>query len=93
MDVSVDEWRARLGYPTKHVAQKTIDTTTQLVKTLEAETREYMRDHRAQRVYSIRPKRINDTLYSDTFFSSLPSIRGYRMFQMFSFKHCKVEFI
>jgi len=43
VDVSLDEWRARLGYPTLEVTNTTIKSTTQMVKSaLEAETREYM---------------------------------------------------
>ena len=89
VDVTYDEWRGRLGYPTLEVTKKTIAATTQMVKTLEAETREYMRDHFKSRVRCLRPKRINDTLYSDTFFSSVSSIRGYSKFQLFTFKKCK----
>ncbi len=89
VDVTFEEWRARLGYPTLAVTKKTIAATTQMVKTLEAETREYMRDHFKSRVRCLRPKRINDTLYSDTFFSTVKSIRGYSKFQLFTFKTCK----
>ena len=89
VDVTFEEWRARLGYPTLEVTKKTIAATTQMVKTLEAETREYMRDHFKSRVRCLRPKRLNDTLYSDTFFSSVKSIRGYSKFQLFTFKNCK----
>ena len=45
VDMTFEEWRARLGYPTMAVTKKIIAATTQMVKTLEAETREYMRDH------------------------------------------------
>ena len=49
--------------------------TTQMVQTpLQSETREYMQDHYKTRVWALRPKRLNDTLYSDTLFSSIPSI-------------------
>ena len=89
VDVTFEEWRARLGYPTLAVTKKTIAATTQMVKTLEAETREYMRDHFKSRVRCLRPKRLNDTLYSDTFFSSVKSVRGFTKFQLFTFKKCK----
>ena len=62
VDVTFEEWRARLGYPTLAVTKKTIAATTQMVKTLEAETREYMRDHFKSRVHCLCPKRLNDTL-------------------------------
>ena len=61
-EVSAEEWRARLGYPTLSVAKKTLESTTQLVKTLKAETREYMCDHRAQRVHSQDSKSVGPTL-------------------------------
>ena len=60
--------------------------TTQMVQTLQSETREYMRDHYKTHVWALRPKHINDTLYSDTFFSSIPSIGGYKCFQLFAYK-------
>ena len=85
-DIDIDIWRARLGYPTFEVTEATIANTTQMVQTLQSETREYMRDHYKTRVWALRPKRINDTLYSDTFFSSIPSIRGFKCFQLFAYK-------
>ena len=91
--VSITDWRARLGYPTMEVTRQTIQNTTQLVQTLQAETREYMRDHYKTRVWALRPRRLNDTMYSDTFFSSVKSVRGFKCFQMFALKLSKVEFI
>jgi hypothetical protein len=91
VDVSLDEWRARLGYPTLEVTNTTIKSTTQMVKSLEAETREYMRDHYKTRSLATRPRRLSDRMYSDTFFSSLPSIRGFKCFQMFAFKQSKFD--
>ena len=73
--------------------QQTLANTSQLVTTVEAESRELMRDHRVTRLYPLRPHRINDTCYSDTFFSSLSSIRGFTMFQLFALKHSKVDYI
>ena len=58
---------------------------------MEPETRDYMRDHLSARVYALRPRRINDDCYSDTFFSSIPSVRNYKCFQMFAFKHSSFE--
>ena len=68
-----------------------LDNTTTLVKTLQAEIREYMRDHYITRSWVLRPRRINDVIYSDTFFSSICSIRGYKCFQLFAFKHSKFD--
>ena len=87
--VSVGEWRARLGYPTFKTTEATLHNTTQMVQTLQAESREYLRDYYKTRVWSLRPHRINDVCYSDTFFSSFRSIRGYSCFQLFAFKESK----
>ena len=74
-DVDIDVWRACLGYSTFEVTEATMANTTQMVQTpLQSETREYMQDHYKTRVWALRPKRLNDTLYSDTLFSSIPSI-------------------
>ena len=87
----INKWRANLGYPTFKVAEKTLECTTRYVSTVEAETREYMRDHFKSRIMSLRPHRIIDVCFSDTFFSSVKSVRGYSMFQMFAFRDCKHE--
>ena len=89
LEVSVKEWRARLGYPTYEVTRSTLANTTQMVKTLQAESREYLRDYYKTRVWALRPYRINDVMYSDTFFSFITSIRGYKCFQLFAFKATK----
>ena len=91
--VSLAAWRARLGFPTVEVTRHTIHNTTQLVKTLQAETREYMHAHYKTRVWTLSPRRINDIMYSDTFFSSGASVCRYKCFQMFSLRKSKVEFI
>ena len=78
--VSDWEWQQRLCYPTMEVTRKTLENTTRLVNTVEAETREYMRDHLRTRLPMLRPVRINDTAYHDVFFSSIRSIRGYKCF-------------
>ena len=62
-----------------------------MVQTLQAETRKYMRDHYKTRVLSLRPHRINDVMYSDTFFASIKSIIGFKCFQMFAFKNSKLD--
>ena len=80
---TIEEWRENLGCPPRHIVQKTLEHTTQYIKTIEAETREIMRDHLQARAYPLRPHRINDKAFTDTFFSSVKSIRGYSMFQIF----------
>ena len=84
--VSDDTWRARLGFPTREVTTNTLRHTSQMIQTLQSETSEFMRDYYKTRVWALRPKRINDTCYTDTFHSSLHSIRGYKYIQMFAFK-------
>ena len=88
-DDDVKEWRARLGYPTYGTTRTTLKNTTQMVQTLQTESREYLRDYYKTRVWALRPYRINDVMYSDTFFSSVPSIRGFKCFQLFALKSSK----
>ena len=57
-----------MGYPTYEVTRATLDNTTNLIHTLQAETREYIRDHYRTRVYTLKPRHIDDVLYSNTFF-------------------------
>ena len=52
--VSVKEWWARLGFPTFECTQATLENTTQMVQTLQAESREYLRDYYKTRVWSLR---------------------------------------
>ena len=86
-------WRERLGYPPRQVVLKTLENTSQLICTVEAEQRELMRDHCVTRLYPLRPHRINDVCYSDTFFSSITSTRGYKMFQLFGLRDCNVDYV
>jgi hypothetical protein len=62
-----------------------------MVRNLEAETCEYMRDHFKVRLKKLRPSHINNTLFTDTFFISVKSTHGYDKFQMFAFYHYKVD--
>ena len=64
---------------------------TQYIKTLEAETKEYMRDYYKLHVFALKPHCLNDTLYVDCFFSSICSIRGYTCFQMYALKNSKLS--
>ena len=90
IDVGVEDWCARLGYPTYEVTQVTLKNTTQMIQTLQAESREYLRDYYKTRVRDIRPHMINDVMYSDTFFSPFRSVRGHTYFQLFAFKATKL---
>ena len=50
--VTVEEWRACLGFPTLATTKSTLQNTTQMVSTLQSETRDYMRDHYKTRVWA-----------------------------------------
>ena len=52
------------------------------------ETRKYMRDYRKSHSSPLRPTRIDDTLFTDTFYSTKKSIRGMNCFQLFALKKC-----
>ena len=75
-----------MGFAPDHVVLRTLDATTQLVPTVEAETREMMRDHFQTRLPQLKVRRLNDLCYVDTFFSSIPSVRGYTCWNFFSFQ-------
>ena len=85
----VVKWRECLGFPTFTVAKDTLENTTQLVKNIQDDTREYLRDYKKTRVYSLCPERVNDIIYADIFSSSITCIRRYRMFQLFCYKESK----
>jgi len=65
---------------------KTLAAMTQLVPTVEAETREIMCDHFQMHIPELKMRRISDRCFTDTFFSSLKSIQGYTCFQLYAFK-------
>ena len=65
--------------------------TTQIVQTLQTEAREYMRDQFKTRVWALRPHRMNDGMYSYTFFASVKSTKGFKCFQMVAFKNSKFD--
>lgn len=47
-------WKAQLGFVPYHVVTKTLSSTTQLVNTVEAETREILHDHFQSRFPQLR---------------------------------------
>ena len=89
VEVDVKEWRKRLGYLTFETTKATIAARSQMVATLQAESRKYLRDYYKTRVWCLRPRRIDDFCYLDTFFSSTTSIRNFSCFQLFAFKASK----
>ena len=60
-----------------NVVSKTLQYTTQLVPSLETETREIIRDHLKTRIRELILHRVNDTCCVDTFFSSIVSVRDF----------------
>ena len=80
-----------MGLPTIEVTKATLVHNTNMVQTLQAETREHTRNHYKTRVWALRPRRIDDIMYSDTFFSNIISIRGYVCFQLFAYKYSTFE--
>ena len=86
------DWKRCLGFIPDHVVKKTLLATTQLVPTVESETREIMRDHFQTRLPELKVCRINDTCFVNTFFSSsVPSVRGYACFKLFCFKRTGLD--
>ena len=88
---TLDDWRECLAFAPPHVVEKTLEATTQLVPSVEAETREIMRDHFKSRLPSLRHKRIRDKCYLDTFFSSVVSVRGYKCWNLYSFERTGMD--
>jgi hypothetical protein len=86
-------WKRCLGFTPDHVVAKTLSVTTQLVPTVEAESREIMRDHFQTRLPELRVRRVNDTCCVDTFFSSIPSVRGFTCWNLFSFQRTGLDVI
>lgn len=86
------DWKRCLGFPNDLVLEKTLKATTQLVPSVEAETREVMRDHFKTRIPELKLARRNDTVYVDTFFSAVKSVRGYTCWNLFCFKDAGYDY-
>ena len=78
-------WKHCLGFIPDHVVDKTLQATTQMVPTVEAETREHMRDHILTRLPELKRRRLNVTVCVDTFFSSIKSVRRFTCWTQYSF--------
>ena len=50
-----------------------------------------MRDNFQTRLPELKVRRVNDTCYVDTFFSSIPSIRGFNCWNLFAFKRTGMD--
>ena len=64
--------------------------SSQMITTLQAETIEYSLQAWA---HPLRPLCINETLFSDMFYSGIVSIRGYKCFQMFAYKKSQMDVV
>ena len=83
-DVVLKDWKQLLGFPSDEVLEKTLESTTQLcAEPVEMERRELPRQHRKKRLHPLHPRRLRGRTDSDTFFSSVKSIRGYKCVQLF----------
>ena len=83
-DVGLKHWKELLGFPSNEVVEKTLESTTQLcAEPVEMERRELPRQHRKKRLLPLHPRRLRGRTDSDTFFSSLKSIRGFTCVQLF----------
>jgi hypothetical protein len=77
-------WEERLGNCPEMILVKTMACTTQLCSSpIEMENRESPHQHQKSRVLQLHPKRILGRTDSDTFFSSVKSVRGYTCVQLF----------
>jgi hypothetical protein len=77
-------WNERLGNPPELITAKTLEATTQLCESpVEIDKREAPRQHRKKRVQALHPSRIEGRPDSDTFFSSIKSIKGFACIQIF----------
>ena len=81
----VAPWKHHLGFIPNLIVPKTLQATTQLIPTVEAESQEHMRDHLLTCILELKHRRINDTACCDTFFSSIPSVRGFTCWTQYSF--------
>ena len=90
-DTNLDLWARCLGFTPDHVASKTLSATSQLVPTVEAETREMMRDHFQTRLPELKVRYVNYTCYVDTFFLSYTSVRGFLCWNLYCFQRTGLD--
>ena len=78
------DWKRTMAFPPDDVLKHTLAATTQLVPTVEAESREIMRDHLKSRLTCLRYRRRRDVDFLDTFKANIKSVRGFLHFNLFS---------
>ena len=69
----IETWSERLRQIPTFIAKKTLEVTTQLVNTVEAETRTMPHQHFKVKTPSLRPRQCQEGFHSDTFFSDTRS--------------------
>jgi len=79
----LSEWKRRLGNVPDAIVLHTLQNSTQLVDSVEAETRSTPRRHYICRLPMLRPRRLNEGFFTDPFFPAETSVRGYNVAQMF----------
>ena len=77
------EWKRRLGNLPDAVVMHTLQNSTQLVESVEAEKRSTPRRLFVCRLPMLRPRRLNEGFFTDPFFPDTTSVRGYNVAQMF----------
>ena len=81
---STAQWAQRMANPPANVMEMTLKATTQMQTTpLEMETRSTPRKLRTKRDAAIHTNRVKGRCYSDTFFSTVKSIRNFLCVQLF----------
>jgi len=79
----IKTWSERLGHIPTFIVKKTLEWTTQLVDTVEAETRTMPQCYFKVRMPSLRPSWCQEGFHSDMFFSDTRSKRGFECGQVF----------
>lgn len=80
MNTDEIDWKRTLAFPPDDILKHTLAATTQLIPTVEARSREIMKDHLRTRLACLRYRRRRDIDYLDTFKSSIVLVRGYNYF-------------
>ena len=81
---TIEGWKKLLAFPSDEVMEKTLESTTQMqVEPVESERREIPKQHRKKRLLMLHPRRLKGRTDTDTFFSTVKSIRGYSCVQIF----------